>query len=58
MLFGYLGDQALHVGPILKMGVLYVKMASYEARRYRVRRNLNFKVPDKRLAIDGISYVH
>lgn len=56
MLFIYMGDQALHVGTVLKMGVLYMKMGAHEARRIKVRRALNCKVPNKRLCIDGESY--
>lgn len=58
MLFSYLGDQALFVGVVARMGVVWVQMGIHEARTIGLRRNLNRRLPCRRLSICGEHYVH
>ena len=58
MLFQVIGDQAQYLGMFRILGTTFVKMSLYEAKRVRVRRNLNQKLPNRRLQIDGEHYVY
>lgn len=69
MLLQYMGDQALQVGHLRQMVVLSVQMIHHDIMctrrehrrkvvRQTVRMNLDKKLPELRLHISGMKYVH
>jgi len=53
----FIGDQAIYFGMFRVLGTTFVRMTLYEAKKVRVRRRLNQKLPNQRLHIDGECYV-
>ncbi len=57
MLIQFIGDQFIYLGQFRVLGTAFVTMSMHQAKRVRIRRNLNQRLPDQRLQMDGVSYV-